>query len=159
MELKIIHSTVGTLLRRNRHQIHFVAEWTNDRSKLSPVAFSSTSKTELRLPAGNDNASIIHLLVRIRDQLGAIAEFNTRSVVVLPDTEAISNLLDTVQSTSTNNNPLVELLVAGNGNTVGQVIGSVSQVLNEINNQNLDKAVSSKRSLCKNQCENSSVFV
>ena len=100
------------------------------------------SNVELRLPAG-----VVQLVARIRDQLGAIAEFNMSSVTVLADTATINNLMDTLQTTSsnTNNNPLVELLVTGNGNTVGQVIGSVSQVLNQVNTQNFDKAVSSKR--------------
>ena len=126
--------------------ISFVLAWTIDRSKLSLIGFTLMSNAEVRLPAGNGNASIVHLVVRVRDRLGATTESNMSSVVVLPDTATINNLMDSLQSTSTistNNNPLVELLASGNGNTVGQVISSVSQVLNEVNSQNLDKAVSS----------------
>ena len=121
-----------------------ISVWTDDRSKASLVSFTLVNNSQLRLPVGNDNTPLIHLFGRIRDRLGVIAEFNMSSVIVLPDTEAISNLMDTFQSSSTNNNPLVELLVGGNVNTVGQVISSVSQILNEINNQNVNRAKSSK---------------
>ena len=122
-----------------------ISVWTDDRSESSLVSFTLINNCQLRLPAGNDNTSLIHLFARIRDRLGAITEYNMSSIMVLPDTAAISNLMDTFQSSSTNNNPLVELLVGGNVNTVGQVVGSISQVLNTVNTQNFDKAVSSKR--------------
>ena len=108
------------------------------------------SNYELRLPAGDDNTSLIHVVARVRDQLGAIAEFNMSSVMVLPDTAAISNLINAFQNSSSNNNPLVGLLVGGNVNTVGQVISSVSQILNQINNQNVNRAISSKKILRRN---------
>jgi hypothetical protein len=47
-------------------------------------------------------------------------------------------------STDRNNNPLVQLLSSEDQNTVGQVISSISQEFNKMNNENVDKAVSSK---------------
>jgi hypothetical protein len=49
-----------------------------------------------------------------------------------------------MESTDRNNNPLVQLLSSGSQNTVGQVISSISQEFNKMNNENVDKAVSSK---------------
>ena len=68
------------------------------------------------------------------------------SVNVVPDTATINNLIDTLQVSisAATNNPIVQLLAGGDSNTVGQVISSISQVINQVNSQNLDKAVSSE---------------
>jgi len=54
--------------------------------------------------------------------------------------------MNSIQSSSNaiNNNPIVRLLASGNQNTVGQILTSLSQQFNQMNNQSLDKAVSGK---------------
>jgi hypothetical protein len=49
-----------------------------------------------------------------------------------------------MKSTDRNTNPLVQLLSSGSQNTIGQVINSISQEFNKMNEENIDKAVSSK---------------
>lgn len=115
---------------------------------MSMIAFSSLSNTDLRLPVGTGNKSLIHLIVQIRDRLDCITEYNLTSVIVVPDTEGVNDLINTFQVSSTsavNNNPIVQMLSSGNQNAVTQTIASLSQVFNQMNTENLDQAVSSKR--------------
>jgi len=110
------------------------------------VAFSSVASIELRLPAGDDTSSLVHIIGYIRDTLDCVTEFNVSSVVVVTDSEGINNFVDILQTSSSRltNNPLVQILASGNQNMVGQVISSLSQVFNKINNQTVENAVASE---------------
>lgn len=98
------------------------------------------------MPAGNDQTSLLHISVAIRDTLNCITEINISSVTVIPDLVEISNLINDLQSLSNRktNNPIVQLLATGNQNTVGQLITSLSQEFNKMNSESIDKAVLSK---------------
>ena len=102
----------------------------------------------MRLPSGDDQTSLLHLIVYIRDQLDCIKEFNLSSVTVQPDSIGIANLMSDIQSSpgSITTNPIVQLLAGGNQNIVGQMITSLSQQFNKMNYENIDKAVSSSLS-------------
>jgi len=121
--------------------------WTTDRSNLLMIGFSSMSNFDVQLPAGDDNTSMVNLIVHIRDTLECVAEYNMSSVSVIPDTAGINNLINNLQvsTNAANNNPIVQLLAGGNQNTVGQIITSLSQVFNKMNTQNLENAVSSNK--------------
>ncbi len=110
------------------------------------LAFSSISTIQLRLPAGNDNLSLIHIVASVRDTLDCRAEFNVSSVMVVPDSEEITNFVDSLQQSGNQitNNPFAQILASGNQNIIGQVISSLSQEFNRINNQTVDDAVASK---------------
>ena len=110
------------------------------------IAFSMLSVLQVRLPAGDDQRSVVHLVVSIRDQLDCTTEYNLSSVIVTPDSVGINDLINNIQSSSNEitNNPIVQLLASGNQNIVGQVITSLSQQFNKMNSESLDKAVSSK---------------
>lgn len=113
------------------------------------IAFSSVSNFQVQLPAGDDQTSLLNLIIDIRDQLDCITEYNISSVTVIPDSEGINDLMNNIQSSSNsiNNNPIVRLLASGNQNTVGQILTSLSQQFNKMNNQSLNQAVSSKSSI------------
>ena len=99
----------------------------------------------VQLPSGNDPTYSLQLLISIRDTRDCVTEWNVTSLVVVrPDSTALDDLLSQVHSPSTGltNNPLIQLLAYGNQNTVGQVIGSLSQQLNLIGTGNLADAVS-----------------
>ena len=110
------------------------------------VAFSSVSTFQVRLPAGDKQTSLLHLIIYIRDQLDCITELNLTSVTVVPDSEGINNLINIIQTSSSNieTNPIVQLLLSGNQNTIGQILTSFSQQINKMNTESLDKAISSK---------------
>ncbi len=103
------------------------------------IAFSPVPTFDVRLPAGND----LHLVIHIRDLLDSITEYdNISSVTVLP------NLISNFKSMKTfreSNNELIEILSSGNQNPIGQVINLISQTLDQINNQTVEKALSSIR--------------
>ncbi len=122
--------------------------WTNDPSQQTIVAFSPdpVSQFQVRLPAGDDLTSLLHLIVNIRDTLYGVTEFNMSSISVLPDLVGINNLISDIQSSSgaITTNPMVQLLASGNQNIIGQVIGALSQQFNKVNSENLNTAVSGK---------------
>jgi len=98
-----------------------------DSSSKIMIAFSSLSIIEILLPSGNDQ----RLTIQIRDQLNCLTEYNLSSLVsVRSDFESI-------------NNQIINLLWSGNQNIIGQVLTSLSQELNKMNIENVDKAVSS----------------
>jgi hypothetical protein len=110
------------------------------------IAFSALSTFQVRLPAGDDSTSILHLNIYIRDDLECITEYNISSIFVTPDTVEINNLINAIQNSASEiaTNPVGRLLASGNQNTVGQVITSLSQQFNKMNSESVDKAISSK---------------
>ena len=124
----------------------FELAWTTDPSKRMIIGFSPISIIQVRLPAGNDQTSLLHISASIRDTLDCITELNILSISVIPDSVGISNLVNDLQSSSNviTNNPIAQLLASGNQNTVGQIIISLSQEFNKMNSECIDKAVLSK---------------
>ncbi|CAF4314121.1 unnamed protein product, partial [Adineta steineri] len=107
-------------------------------------AYSLISTFQVRLPLGDDQTSLVHLTVYIRDTLDCITKFNLSSVTVISDSIGIMNLINDIQNASNQltTNPIIQLLASGNQNIVGQVITSLSQQFNNINNENINQAVS-----------------
>lgn len=144
MESKIIHSTVICLcISLFHYELYFIA-WTNDPSKAVIVAFSPVATFQTRLPAGNDQTSALHLLVRIRDTRECITEWNMTSIYVAFDSAELNDLINDLDSSSTsriNENPTIRLLSSGNQNTVSQVINSLSQSFNKKTSENIDAAI------------------
>ncbi|CAF1191151.1 unnamed protein product [Adineta steineri] len=122
-----------------------VYTWTTDPSERMMIAFSAVSIFQVRLPVGDDLTYVLHLIVSIRDTLDCVAETNISSISVLPDTAGIASLINDLQTSSSalTTNPIVQLLASGNQNTVGQILSSLSQQFNTMNNENVENAVSS----------------
>jgi len=110
------------------------------------IAFSPVPTFQVRLPAGDNQTSLLNLIINIQDTLACITVYNISSVSVTPDTVGIANLINDIQGPSggVTTNPIVQLLASGNQNIVGQVIASLSQQFNQMNSENLNTAVSSK---------------
>lgn len=104
------------------------------------------STFQVRLPSGNDQTSLLYLVAYIRDLLDCITEYNISTVTVVPDSAGTTDLINSIQSSSNRktSNPIIQLLASGDQNTVGQVLTSLSQQFNNMNNENVDKAVSCK---------------
>jgi hypothetical protein len=96
------------------------------------IAFSSVSDFQVRLPSGIEPTFSLRLIIYIRDTRDCITEWNLTSIVVRPDSNALDDLT----------NPQSQLLVNRNQNTVGQVISSLAQQLNQMNTRNLQDAAS-----------------
>jgi hypothetical protein len=99
------------------------------------VGFTSASNLQLRLPAGNDNTSLVNLVVHIRDTFDCITEYNSSSLTLVLDSTEINDLINNLQisSNAINNNPIAQLLASGNQDMVGQIITSLSQIFNKMN--------------------------
>ncbi|CAF1545398.1 unnamed protein product, partial [Adineta steineri] len=118
--------------------------WTTDISQRTIVAFSSEYNFQVRLPAGDNGTSLLNLVVYVRDLLNSITQVNISSVSVMKNSEIINDLIDKITNSSSTitNNPIIRLLSSGNQNIVGQMIIALSQELNQISSENLDKAIS-----------------
>jgi len=120
--------------------------WTTDNSNQMILGFTTQSTFQLRLPAGDDNNSLLNMSVRVRDTLDCVTGYNVQTIMVMPDSTGIATLIDVVQQPGdeANSNPLVQLLASGNQNTVGQVLTSLSQVFATTSSQNVASAVASE---------------
>jgi len=128
------------------HENHIVIlAWTTDSSQQIMIAFSSVSDFQIRLPAGDAQTSLLNIVIHIRDILDCVTEVNISSVSVIPDSTGITDLINTLQNSPNEitNNPIVRLLASQNQNIVGQIITSLSQQFNQINNESVNKAASS----------------
>ena len=125
--------------------------WTNDSSKRTIIAFSSISIFQVRLPAGNNQTSKIHLVISIRDQFDYVAEYNMSSVIITWDLAEINTLIDDITNSSPEviMNPIVQLLASENQNIVGQIITSLAQILNKFSNDHLAQALSGKSNILR----------
>jgi hypothetical protein len=120
--------------------------WTTDSTEPVVIGSSIVSSSQLRLPAGDLNTSSVYIIVLIRDILNSVTEYYMQSVVVTPDMTNIMILIDMLQQSNIeliNTNSIIQLISSGDQNIVAQVLTSLSQVLNEMNNQNIDMAISS----------------
>ena len=137
--LKIISSIVfHCFISSNFHSIiSSVLVWNNDPTALTFVAYSSAENFQVLLPAGD-----LHLVVHIRDTADCVTVYNLSSIIVQSDSTAILNLMSNTLDSSAN--PLVQLLSSRNPDTVGQVISSISQQLNTMNNQAINQVISSR---------------
>lgn len=108
------------------------------------IGFSSSAKIEVRLPVGNGNDSLLHLIAVIRDKRDCVKELNLSSVIVtMGDEEQLTNLIENIQNPN-NANPIIQILSSGNQNRVGQIISSLSQQFNQINSQSQLNAIESQ---------------
>jgi hypothetical protein len=90
-------------------------------------------------------------MIYIRDTADCVTEYNLSSIYVQLDSTQTINLMNNINNPSSN--PLVQSLSSGDQNTVGQIMSSLSQQFNTMNNQSINQAVLSNHqfSLRNNQ--------
>ena len=117
-----------------------------DLSEATIVAFSFQPIFQVRLStADNQNQTLVHLIVHIRDRLDCRTEVNLSSVLITADTSVITSFIDHLQNSD--EDPFMQLLASGSQNLVGQLITSFSQYFNRMDNDNLEEARLSPSSL------------
>ncbi|UJR08126.1 hypothetical protein I4U23_012402 [Adineta vaga] len=114
--------------------------WTTDISQQAIIAFSSESTFQVRLPQGDNQTSLLNIIIHVRDLLNCITKVNMTMVRVVLDLDEINNLQNSVNKS--NDNPTVQLLWSANQNIVGQIITSLSPVFNQMNMENINNAIS-----------------
>ena len=93
---------------------------------------------QLRLPTSIDPRSSFDLLVSISDTFDSITEYSSfPPVIILPDYTAVRNFIDF------DNDTIRELLNRDDQNLRGQLIHSISDYLNQINDHNIRRATES----------------
>ena len=118
-----------------------------DGSEWKIVAFSAVLTFNVRLPYSEDeNSSLVHLSVVVRDTLNYGAVFKMTPVTITQDTAAIDNLIETIQASqdALTSNFFVALLSSGCQNIVTQIITTLSQEFNSRYEEILAKVISSK---------------
>ena len=116
------------------------------------LGFTTQNTFQVRMPMGDSNSTLLHLVVRVRDTFGCVTEMNMSSISVLPDTHNITEFMTAVQLTYNNtlndsritSNPFIQILYgSGNENNVCQLLISISQVLDHKDKQSLLKSITS----------------
>ena len=102
--------------------------WATKPAERRLIAFSSTPTFQVYFSAGVE----LQLLISIRD---CVAEWTNFSSVSVRSDFSLDECMT---------NPLVELLSGGNQNLVGQVIGSLSEDLHQLNHENTRDAIESR---------------
>ena len=120
--------------------------WSKNTSDQTIIAFSVDSTFTVRLPAGENEDSRVHLVIHIRDDNDCVREVNLSSVTVSVDWEEMNSFIDDfgLSPSVMNRNPFIELLFSGNQNIIGQILISISHQFNQINDENINRAISSK---------------
>jgi hypothetical protein len=113
---------------------------TTETSSLTMLAFSSVPHFQVYLPAGEGPQSMLTLSVTIRDQLECVRDWPLSPITVRSDRAMLDALLNDVQSSGA----LAQLLSSGNQNSVTQVISSLAQQINQIDDERQQRAVSSE---------------
>ena len=110
------------------------------------IAFSTVPTFTVRFPAGDRKDSLLYVVIHIQDVLHCVREVNMSSLIVSVDSEGINHLMNSFQNSPAemNQNPYIQLLSSENQNVVGQVVSSLSQEINQMNDHNVDTALSSK---------------
>ena len=88
------------------------------------------SNFEVRFSTDQENGTTLNLIVRIRDQLDAVTNYNLSSIFIRPDLVALNDFISSVTNSSVN--PFAQLLNSGNQNQVAQVIAGLVQQFNRI---------------------------
>jgi hypothetical protein len=169
MASKIIRSTVcGYLFLKGFSTVNFVLAWTTDQSNLIILGSTTYNTLQVRMPMGDSNSTLLHLIVRVRDIFDSVIEMNMSPISVLPDTVDLTEFMTTVQSTFNNtindsritSNPFIQILY-GNGyqNDICQWLISISRVMNQEAKENLLQAIESMSSYIHAIVLNLSLFV
>lgn len=110
------------------------------------MMLGSTAETtmELHLPAGDDNASLVHVVVHIQDTLQCVKRYNLTPVVVRADKIEIDGLISELLfdiNTTNETNGLLEQLTNPDQNIQTQALISWSKILNIIDEEIIENAI------------------
>ena len=134
---------------------YFVA-YTTDSTKQIMLGFTNTPSFQVRLPSSITNTSIVNIIVSIKDGLNAITQVQLQPVVVYLGWTEINTFIDIVEhsnSKSTNPNLITQLLANGDANSLTQTVTLISEVLNEMSEQQTENAVKSNQNLLVAYCK------
>jgi hypothetical protein len=107
------------------------------------LGYTNESIYQLKLPGSMDKTVSLHIIVHIRDRFDCVTDFNLSLVTVSADLRLITQLIDNLQEENTD--PIIELLAnAADENSIGQIVTSISHLINQLDNQLMQSALTSK---------------
>jgi hypothetical protein len=109
------------------------------------LAHTTNSIISLQLPGSIDPTTLFYTIVHIRDRFDCIREVHLSPVTILADISAIEHFVDILQYS--NDDPIWQVLISNDQNTVGQMITSISQIFTEINYQMIENVAKSKETI------------
>ena len=130
----------------------FISAWTMDRPNRIMLGFTTRNTFQVRMPMGDSNSTLLHLMVRVRNVFDCVTEMNMSSISVLSDTDSITDFITAVQLTYNNtrnnsritSNPFIQILYgSGYENDICQWLISLSQILNHKAKQDLLNSIAS----------------
>jgi hypothetical protein len=112
------------------------------------IGYTTSTSFQVQMPIDDLNSTLLQLVVHVRDLTDCMTEWDMHPITVIPDTNSITTLIITIQSTLENNslitsNPFIHTLYGGDQNDVCQSLISFSRILNMMANQYLQIATSS----------------
>ncbi|CAF4378037.1 unnamed protein product, partial [Adineta steineri] len=72
--------------------------WTKDSSEKIFIAFSPVPDFQVRLPSGDNQTSLLNVMIYVRDLLDCVTQVNMSSINVVQNSTEIYNLFDNLQS-------------------------------------------------------------
>ncbi|CAF1689523.1 unnamed protein product, partial [Adineta ricciae] len=86
--------------------------WTTDPTQRTMIVFSPVSTFQVRLPSGNNETSLVNIIIVIRDLFDCTTELSMSSISVTVNLADITDFINVLQAPSTeaNNNQFVQLL-------------------------------------------------
>ncbi|CAF1506830.1 unnamed protein product [Adineta ricciae] len=131
----LFHITCFNWFDSNGIKDYTLYVWKNDSLERQMIAFSMISTFDVYLPIGDNETSLINLVIDIQDEFNCLIEVNISSVNVISDGILIDNITE---------NPMNKLLSSENQNLIAQIIISICEELNQMNkNSFIDLSVSS----------------
>ncbi len=108
------------------------------------LGFTNQSIYHLRLPSSIHEKTSLQILVQIQDTLGSVTEFNLSSIIVF------TNLSTFLEVQHLMNKSILQLFESDDQNTIGQIVISISNILNELHDQNIETIIGFVSSLHDN---------
>jgi hypothetical protein len=95
------------------------------------LGFTNQSIYQLRLPSSIHEKTSLEILVQIQDTLGSLTEFNLSSIIVFTNLSTFLEVQDLM------NKSILQLVESDDQNTIEQIVISISNILNELNDLSL----------------------
>ena len=152
MASETIHSTVRSREKLIQSLSSFFVAWTSDSSDRLMLGYTTSTSFQVRMPIADAQATLLHLVVRVRDVLGCTTEQNVSSIAVITNTSSILTSIATIQAALANSaeyttrpsDLFVRTLYGGNQIDVCRLLTSLAQAFNLMAKQGLLVATASK---------------
>ena len=111
------------------------------------LASAMVAHFELRLPPGDNETSLLNMCVDIRDTRNSIVRYPLPTITITSNEDTVNEKVDQLQTplhNASDINDILGLIINGGQFSLEQVLISLSQVINTINEHDIENAIQSK---------------